>query len=427
MTDPKITETDLTDFVPDSHNANRGTERGQKMIEDSLAQDGAARSIVVDKDNRIVAGNKTLEAAVSIGLEKAIVVETEGNELVVVRRKNWDLSADESPRRYAYRDNRASEVSLSWDPEVILADIEAGVELGAMFGDDELKDILGELRETEKEEGPPAVDRAEELRELWGVELGDLWRVGEHRVICGDCTDRGVVERVMGGDRADLGVTDPPYGVNYDPEWRARYDEHFGHLKGNKLKSYREVSNDDNFSWSKAFELFAGNTWYVWHADRHAIHTAIDLIDAGFELRTQIIWRKPNFVISRGHYHYQHEPCWYAVRKVASANWQGDRTQSTVWDIASLQPMGRSQDELDERTGHGTQKPIECMSRPIRNNSKEGDLIYDPVLGSGTTLIAAHSLNRKAIGIEIDPAYVAVTLQRAKDYDIAPIERIEAP
>lgn len=146
----KVTEVDLTDFVPDKDNANQGAPRGQKMIEDSLQEDGAARSVVVDEAGRVVAGNKTLEAAVNIGLQKAIVVETDGTALVVVKRKNWDLKDTQgAARRYAYRDNRSSEISLNWNPEQLLIDKEAGVDFSSLFYENEFEEIMQTIPDIE--------------------------------------------------------------------------------------------------------------------------------------------------------------------------------------------------------------------------------------------------------------------------------------
>jgi DNA modification methylase len=197
-------------------------------------------------------------------------------------------------------------------------------------------------------------------------------------------------------------VTDPPYGVNYDPNWRNEAAE-AGHL-AYAASRIGTVDNDDRVDWSEAYELFPGDVAYTWSPGGDpVILTGLALQKVGFQIRNQIIWCKPHFPISRGAYTYQHEPCWYGVKKGRKAHWIGDGTASTRWDIA-----------LDKNVegGHSTQKPLECMARPIRNH--EGD-VYDPFLGSGTTLIAADQLNRKCYGIEISPAYVAVVLQRATD------------
>jgi len=412
----EIKKAKLTDFIPDSNNANKGTQRGQKMIQTSLQEDGAARSIVVDQNGNVVAGNKTLENAVDIGIDQAIVVETTGNELVVTKRMDWNLHEDESPRRYAWRDNQSALISIDFDPEVLAADLAAGVDFSGIFTDEEQAGILDGLGgEPPKEPEPPDTSKADQLQEIWEVKLGDVWQCGPHRVACGDCTDRAVFEGVMGEEKAELMVTDPPYGVGYNPAWRDDADKKG--ILGNKyaIKSTGKVTNDDISDWSSVYSDFDGSVIYVWSGDKYIRDVLNGLTSCGFTIRNIIIWGKPSFALSQGNYHSQHESCVYAVKKGKQANWQGDRTQSTLWDIPGMNPMGRSQDEFDERTGHGTQKPIECMARSIRNNSASGDLVYDPFLGSGTTMVAAHQLNRRCFGIEIEPSYVSVCLQRYLD------------
>jgi DNA modification methylase len=253
------------------------------------------------------------------------------------------------------------------------------------------------------EDVEPEIDRAEELRQRYGVETGQVWELGAHRLICGDCTDRAVVEAVTGRDAPFMMVTDPPYGVSYDPKWREDYDQFERHSKG-------RVTNDDKIDWTPAYRLFFGDVAYVWHASWYTGLTFNNLISCGFQIRSSIIWRKQHFVFSRGHYHWQHEPCWYAVKKGRSARWGGDRTLSTIWDIQNSNPMGGS-DRAGKST-HGTEKPIECMARPIRNHGEKDDIIYDPFLGSGTTLIACEQLNRRCRAVEIDPGYCAVAIHR---------------
>ena len=200
-------------ITPDLKNANKGTERGRYMVEASLRETGAGRSILLDRDGRIIAGNKTFEAASDIGLPVR-VVETDGRELVAVKRTDLDLSDDTgTARKLAYYDNRASEIGLEWSPEQLLADIGAGLDLSAMFRQDELDELLADLTPKTEGDTAPQVDRAEELRRQWGTAAGQLWQLGEHRLIVGDCTDAATVARVMGGDSAELVWTDPPYGV----------------------------------------------------------------------------------------------------------------------------------------------------------------------------------------------------------------------
>lgn len=148
----KVTEGKPTDFAPDKDNANQGTQRGQKMIQDSLQEDGAGRGIVVDKNDNVVTGNKTLESAVDVGIDKAIIVETTGNELVITKRLDWDLYEDESPRRYAYRDNRSGELSLNWDPAQLLLDKEAGVDFSGLFYENEFDEIVDVILDMDLED-----------------------------------------------------------------------------------------------------------------------------------------------------------------------------------------------------------------------------------------------------------------------------------
>lgn len=237
---------------------------------------------------------------------------------------------------------------------------------------------------------------------------GDVFALGPHRLVCGDATDPRIVGLALGacpaGARPNLMVTDPPYGVSYDPAWRERVDRvGFGRL------SLGPVANDNRSDWREAWALFPGDVAYVWHGALFGSTTQASLEAAGFLARSQIIWRKKHFAISRGAYHWQHEPCWYAVRKGKRSGWTGDRKQRSVWDIANA--TGWSAID-DGRTGHSTQKPLECMRRPMVNHTRPGDLVYDPFLGSGSTLVAAEELGRVCIAIELMPDYVDMAIAR---------------
>ena len=214
-----------------------------------------------------------------------------------------------------------------------------------------------------------------------------------------------MVERLLGDDKPNLMVTDPPYGVEYTPEWRNEL------LEGDR-RNTAQVENDNEWEWSNALSLFLANVFYVWHSMFFAGHIQALLEDIGCAIRSQIIWVK-HVVISQGHYHCSHESCWYAVRKGATASWNGSRTASTVWE-AGL--------DLNDKTIHSTQKPIAVMSPPIKNHTIKGDAVYDPFLGSGTTLIAAHQLERICYGVEIKPEFVDIIIarfQRHSDDEIA--------
>ena len=270
--------------------------------------------------------------------------------------------------------------------------------LDAGFTPEELHIDIQDLGSTDEEEGellePPKDPK---------TKLGDLYELGSHRLKCGDNTNPDDVVALLADFMPILMVTDPPYGVNYDPDWRGK--------AGKGQTASGKVQNDGQINWALAWHLFPGSTCYIWHADKYCSEVQKSLEEAEFEMISQIIWKKQHFALSRGDYHWQHEPCWYAVRKGHQHNWQGSRKESTLWEISNLNCFGKSQDE-DERTAHGTQKPLECMARPIRNNTAEGEGVYDPFLGSGTTLIACEKLNRICYGIELDPSYVDIIVQR---------------
>lgn len=190
----------ISDIRPDSRNANKGTQRGRYALETSLRKYGAGRSILLDKNGNIVAGNKTAEVAADVGIDDVLIVQTDGKQLVAVQRTDLDIDSPEG-RGLAYADNRVGEMSLDWDAAQILADLDAGVDLSDLWRKDELDELLADLQPKGEGDAAPQIDRAEELRQQWGVELGQMWALGEHRLICGDCTDAATVARVMGGGR----------------------------------------------------------------------------------------------------------------------------------------------------------------------------------------------------------------------------------
>lgn len=244
---------------------------------------------------------------------------------------------------------------------------------------------------------------------------GHVWDadpIGGHRLVCGDSTDAAVAALAIGPLRPVLLDTDPPYGVDYDPNWR---DERGLNSRG-QIKQTGKVENDDRVDWAAAFAHFPGDVAYVWHAPTFYPAVQAALAAHGFLDRYQIVWAKQHFVIGRGDYHRQHESCIYAVRTGRRSNWQGARDQATVWTIDGFMTHGGSLNRDEEKTGHGTQKPAECMARPMRNNSKPGDAVYDPFMGSGTTIIAAHMLHRIAAGVELNPAYVDMGVRRWQEF-----------
>lgn len=230
------------------------------------------------------------------------------------------------------------------------------------------------------------------------TKTGDLWRLGNHRLICGDATDQNTVKLLLDGAVPHLMVTDQPYGVNYDPGWR----EKIADRSQRRNTAIGKVENDDVADWRAAWALFPGDVAYVWHSSLQGNRVQASLEASRFVMRAQIIWDKGRPNISRGNYHWQHEACLYMVRRNKTGHWNGGYRQSTVWPITHRR----------SRTGHSTEKPLQAMQRPIENNSRPGDAVYDPFLGSGTTLIAAELLDRVCYAVEINPLYVDAAVRR---------------
>lgn len=364
-------------------------------IAGSIEDFGFYDPIIVQKDTRhILAGNHSWLAARKKGLEEVPVVVVEVD--------------DDTALRMLLRDNRSSDKAGYHQENLVdllteIEDTEDGLDRTGYDGDDlqDLLDDLGRIPGGEEVDDPGAdMDRADELREKWETEPGQLWQVGRHRLLCGDATDERDVERLLNGAEPRLMVTDPPYGVEYDPEWR-------GEAFGQDVANAGAVPGDDRADWREAWALSPALVAYVWHGGLHADEVMASLNAKGYEQRSQIIWAKPSFAISRGHYHWQHEPCWYVVASDETAEWMGGRDQSTIWDIE-----GAKDGSGEETYGHSTQKPIECHARPTRNH--KGD-IYEPFAGAGTGLVAAQQEGKTCYAMEINPGYTAIVLERCSE------------
>ena len=266
----------------------------------------------------------------------------------------------------------------------------------------ELDSLMDEPKDMSEDNGDELVDNIQACQQKWNVAVGDLFQLGNHRILCGDSTKAEDVAKVLMKDKPNLMVTDPPYGVEYDASWRDEAAKHCESMGNRKDTAKGVVKNDNRSDWSEAWALYEGDVAYVWCAPG-SLHCEVHdtLVKCNLIPRNMIIWNKSHFVIGRGSYHQKHEPCWYAVRKDKKANYIGDRKQTTVWDISKPQKND---------TGHSTQKPIECMSRAIQNH--ESEFVYEPFSGSGTTIMACEQLGRKCLAIEVSPEYVAVAIER---------------
>ena len=376
---------------PYANNPRLHSEADLSKIAASIVKWGWTMPVLVDEHGVPVAGHARVAAAIILKLKSIPVIVTRG----------WN---EEEKRAYRLADNQLA-ARASWDPDLLRDELKAlefaDFDLSVIgFEPDELEAILAGL-------GTSGLTDPDSVPEVCGQpvsRLGDIWLLGTHRVGCGDSTSEADVAAVLAGPQPHLMIADPPYGVEYDPSWRARRGLGAGKLARGK------VLNDDRADWREAYALFPGDVAYVWHGALHGDVVAAGLAACGLQLRAQLIWSKQHFTLSRGDYHWKHETCWYAVREGKASHWTGDRTQTTVWEIANNNPFGSPQRE--QSWGHGTQKPVECMRRPIVNNSRPGQAIYDPFLGSGTSLIAAEMTGRICCGVELHPAYVDVAVKR---------------
>jgi DNA modification methylase len=371
----------VASLVPYARNARTHSKEQVDQLAASIREWGWTVPILVDEENSIIAGHGRVLAAKKLGIA----------EVPAMVARGW---TEAQRRAYVLADNKLAE-NAGWDKELLKVELK---DLDLQSFNLELTGFsLGELGKLldETKEGLTDPNAVPEAPAQPVSEPGDVWELGNHRIICGDSTAADIVAKLLGPIKPHLMVTDPPYGVNYDPEWRAKAGVNKNEGKLGK------VLNDDRADWREAWALFPGEVAYVWHAGLFSREVQDSLEACGFQIRSQIIWAKERFALSRGHYHWQHEPCWYAVK--GTGHWHGDRSQSTLWEINSRDDAG---------VGHGTQKPVECMLRPITNNSSPGQAIYEPFSGSGTTIIAGEQSGRHVYAVELNPAYVDVAVTR---------------
>jgi DNA modification methylase len=344
------------------------------------------RPIVVNDDMIVLGGNMRLKACKEAGLK----------EVHIIRAK--DLTEDQQ-REFIIKDN----VGFGeWDWEMINAD----------WNKDELEDwglAVPQMAEDNDSEDDDYV-APEDLPV--DVVPGDLIEIGPHRLMVGSSTEVDNWEKVMNGQLADLVITDPPYNVDYQGGDRTEMKALNRRTDGKKIMN--DKMSDDQF-YQFLYDFYtalgtytkAGGAWYVWHADMETINFRKALKDAGILVKQNLIWKKDVFVMGRQDYHWQHEPCLYGWKEGAAHSWHSDRKQTTILEFA--RPKASRE--------HPTMKPVPLIGYQVTNSSKEGDLVCDGFLGSGTTMVAAHQLGRRCYGMELDPQYAQVIIDRMMKLD----------
>lgn len=385
----KVERRAVASLVPYARNARTHSPDQVDQIAASIREFGWTIPVLVDEAGTLIAGHGRVMAAKKLGISDVPVMVAEG----------W---SEAQRKAYVLADNKLA-LNAGWDNELLRVELEGLKELDfdislTGFSGDELVSILAG-----KTEGLTDPDEVPEPPAEPVTVLGDVWLLGNHRIICGDSTDADCIGKLLGPVKPHLMVTDPPYGVEYDPSWRAEVNND----GPNSKRAVGKVLNDDKADWREAWALFPGDVAYVWCAGTKSHIVAKSLEDCAFEMRSLIIWAKQRHTFGRSHYHEQKEPCWYAVKKGGSGHWSGDRKQTTLWQIDN---------NKNNETGHGTQKPVECMKRPIENNSSQGQAVYEPFSGSGTTIIAGEMTGRHIYACELNPAYVDVAVTRWQDF-----------
>ena len=407
-------------------------------MERSLNELGAGRSILIDKNGNIIAGNKTQEAAIKAGITKVRVIETTGDELVAVKRTDVDIDSAEG-RKMAYLDNLTTQVNLTWDQtelESVQADVDGfdiadfGIDLGFPTGDPDEADKVTEDDFDEQKEQVQTI-----------CQPGDLWKLGNHRLMCGDSTKKEDVAKLMQGELAHLWLTDPPYNVAVK------------NSQGMTIANDNMASDEFRIFLRNAFAaaypvLDKGCPFYVWFASKEHINFEGALNDVGLQVRQELVWNKNHFILGRAHYQWKHEPCLYGwkgdscryfidVRNRASVI--EDNTEINIDKMKAAEMRALLHKIYEERIpttvincmkpnkdeDHPTMKPVRLFGYQMANSSRPGDIILDSFGGSGTTIVAAEQLGRKARLMEYDPHYSDVIISRWEKLTGGKAQKIE--
>jgi len=376
----------LDKLVPYVNNARTHSPEQIGKLRSSLREFGFINPVIIDRDFGIIAGHGRVLAAREEGIIEVPCVFV-------------DHLTEAQKKAYIIADNRMA-LDAGWDEELLRVEIEAlqaeAFDLALTgFGDDELADLLGVEEDEVKDDD---YDLTEALEKAAFVEKGDVWVVGKHRLYCGDATNADDVSKLMDGHRANLIVTDPPYGVSF------------------KSKSGLTIQNDSmkdeefyNFL-RKAFDnmvahMESGGAAYVFHADTEGLTFRKAFVDAGFHLAGVCIWAKNSLVLGRSDYQWQHEPVLYGFLQNGKHRWYSDRKQTTIWNF----------DKPKRNANHPTSKPLDLLAYPIGNSSQENSIVLDTFGGSGSTLMACEQTGRICYTMELDEKYASVILRRYVD------------
>ena len=382
-TTTQMTLVEIDKLIPYINNARTHSKEQINKLRSSLREFGFINPVIIGRDYGIIAGHGRVMAAREEGISEVPCVFV-------------DHLTEAQKKAYIIADNRMA-LDAGWDEELLKVEIEAlqaeafDISLTG-FGDDELSNLFGKDKDAIEDDD---YDLTAALEKAAFVEKGDVWVVGRHRLVCGDATSAEDVALLMDGKKANLIVTDPPYGVSF---------------KSNSGLTIKNDSMKDEEFYNflhKSFEnmvahLESGGSAYVFHADTEGLTFRKAFIDAGFHLAGVCIWSKNSLVLGRSDYQWQHEPVLYGFLKNGKHRWYSDRKQTTIWNF----------NKPKRNENHPTSKPLDLLSYPIRNSSQENAIVIDTFGGSGSTLMACEQTNRICFTMELDEKYASVILRR---------------
>lgn len=374
---------DIRDLIPYARNARTHSDTQIAQVAASIKEFGFLAPIIVDGDNTILCGHGRFYAAQKLGLEKVPCIREE-------------YLTESQKRAYIIADNKLTE-NGGWDSEMLAVELTDlmgdGFDVGLTgFDEKELADLFGDEKPDVEDDD---FDLSEALEKASFVEEGDVWTIGRHRLVCGDATKAEDVEKLMAGKKANLILTDPPYGVSFQSSDGLSIQN--DSIKGEEFYQFLLAAFQN-----MAAHLEKGGAAYVFHADTEGLNFRKAFVDAGFHLAGCCIWVKNSLVLGRSDYQWQHEPVLYGFLQNGKHPWFSDRKQTTIWNF----------DKPKRNKNHPTSKPLDLLSYPLGNSTQENAVVIDTFGGSGSTLMACEKANRICHTMELDPKYASVILRR---------------
>lgn len=387
--DHKIATVKISDIVPYINNARTHSEDQIMQIRSSIREFGFTAPIIIDKEKNLIAGHGRIAAAKLEGMSEVPAVIVSG------------LSEGQK-KALIIADNKIA-LNAGWDESLLKIELELlqdmDFDLSILgFNDDEMAALLGKIEPTV---GLTDEDVVPEAPAVPKTVLGDVWLLGNHRLMCGDSTSIDAVEKLMDGKKADMWLTDPPYNVAYEGKTKDALK-----IKNDSMSndSFRQFLTDSYVAADAVMK--GGAVFYIWHSDSEGYNFRGAAKDAGWTVRQCLIWKKSTLVMGRQDYHWKHEPCLYGWKDGAGHLWASDRKQTTILEFDK--PMRNGE--------HPTMKPVELFQYQMLNNTKGQDVVLDSFGGSGTTLIAAEKNGRYSFIMELDPKYCDVIIKRWQDF-----------